>query len=128
MSQDPRSLSEGYFVSFTPQGQKLTTDNLHVNRIQKVVRSEASGGYTLLFHGGEALVSDSQVHLQVLKPFQTEVCLCVYVCVCVCRCVFVIVRVRVVFVSVCMCEQQQQQQHNTTPPTPTTPTVRACHL
>ena len=87
-------LAEGHFVSFNLQGQELTTDNVHADYIKTVGRSKASGGYTLLFVGGEVLVSDSQVQLKVLKPFKTEVCLCVcvFVIVClgsVCACVYV---------------------------------------
>ena len=87
MDKGRHSLAEGYFVSFALHGQQLIADNIHLDHIQKVVPS-ASGGYTLLLRSGEALVSDSQVQLKVLKPFlQAEVCMCVYVCVCVWVCV-----------------------------------------
>jgi len=91
MNDGRHSIAEGYFASFSVQGQEPTTENVHADYIKTVGRSKASGGYTLLFAGGEVLVSDSQVQLKVLKPFQTEVCLCV--------CVFVIV----CSVSVCAC-------------------------
>ena len=102
MNEGRNSIAEGYFVSFIPPGQKLIADNIHCDLIKKVVRSEAPGGYTLLFSGGEALVSGTQVQLKVLKPFlMTKVCMCM--CMCMCMCVFVSVCVSRVVSFVCMC-------------------------
>ena len=86
---DDNSVVRGHLVSFSFPGVPMTPETVDCAYIENIVPNEASGGYTIVFKGGQELQSHDQVQLKVLKPYETEVCVCVCVCACVCVCVCV---------------------------------------